>query len=266
MVIKNQSAALRLKNKAKSMTKINEQTTNHDQATEQSLSQSIFKNALGLAVFAFITAGVIVITQQLTTEKITLNIAQAKAKALYEITPKKSVDNDLLNDTLLLNQNNLQSLSTTRLLGAIEKDAEIFFAKKDNVTHTLIFPVSAPDGYTTAIKMLVGIKVDGSISGVRVVDHKETPGLGDKIEMKKSQWISNFQGKSLINPETDEWKVKKDGGQFDQFTGATITPRAVVNAVKNALLFYRENQSQIFHLKQQNDKKQNVQINKGEDQ
>ena len=111
---------------------------------------------------------------------------------------------------------------------------------------TLIVPAIAHDGYSGDISMIVGVKRDGSIAGVRVLLHKETPGLGDKIELKKHQWILNFNGKTLTVPVIEEWKVKKDGGVFDQFAGATITPRAVVGQVKRVLEFVAANEQSLF--------------------
>lgn len=219
-----------------------------EQQLTPTLGQSIFKNAIGLALFAFVTAGVIAIVQSNTKQTIIANIAQAQARALYEITPQNTLDNDLLSDTLAIGESMQSGDLNTDLLGPIGKDAKIYFAQKDNQTHTLLFPVVAPDGYTTNIQLLVGISIEGKIAGVRVIDHKETPGLGDKIELKKSPWVLSFNGTSLLAPETDNWKVKKDGGEFDSFTGATITPRAVINAVKNSLIFYQQNKQQIFNL------------------
>src|SRR5690606_4959952 len=98
-----------------------------------------------------------------------------------------------------------------------------------------LFNSVAPDGYSGEIRLLVGVRVDGSLSGVRVLSHKETPGLGDPIEVRHSDWITRFSGLSLENPPFERWKVRRDGGDFDQFTGATITPRAVVKATRNTL-------------------------------
>ncbi len=209
-----------------------------DQTT---LSQSIVKNALGLALFAMVTAGVIAVVQYNTKQQIIENIAQAQARALYEITPKNTLDNDLLRDKLDLTASHLRSTMNLNALGKLPSGASAHFAKKDGLVHTIIFPVISPNGYTTDIHMLVGIKLDGTLAGVRVVNHKETPGLGDKVEIKKSNWINDFAGKSLHNPNKDNWKVEKDGGQFDQFTGATITPRAVVGAVYQTLVFFDKN-------------------------
>lgn len=104
----------------------------------------------------------------------------------------------------------------------------------------------APDGYNGAIKLLVAVRTDGSLAGVRVVSHRETPGLGDPIDTDKSDWIFAFDGRSLDNPSEARWKVKRDGGDFDQFTGATITPRAVVKAVYQTLIFFERHKDRLF--------------------
>lgn len=94
--------------------------------------------------------------------------------------------------------------------------------------------------------MIVGVNRDGTIAGARVLSHKETPGLGDKVELSKSNWILGFDGRSLQNPQASQWKVKKDGGEFDQFTGATITPRAVVQQIKRVLEFVAAHETELF--------------------
>jgi len=221
---------------------------NETEQLEPTLAQSITKNAIGLALFAFVTAGVIALVQLNTKAQIKDNIAHAQARALYEITPKESVDNDILLNYINLNSEQARKNLHINHLGPIADDAKLYLAQKDGQTHTFLFPVTAPDGYTTHIQLLVGIKADGSLAGVRVVDHKETPGLGDKVELKKSKWILSFNGKSLINPEQENWKVKKDGGEFDSFTGATITPRAVVNAVKQALIMFDKDKTLLLQL------------------
>ena len=237
---------------------VEEQT---DDQGELTLLQSITKNAIGLALFALVTAGVIAVVKLSTAVQIQDNIAQAQAKALYEIVPETSVDNDLLNDVLPLNLDQIDKQLNLHLLGPIDNQANIHFARSNGKLHTLIFPVVAPDGYTTEIKLLVGIKLDGTLAGVRIVDHKETPGLGDKIELKKSDWVLSFNGKSLVNPDSEKWKVKKNGGEFDSFTGATITPRAVINAVKQTLTFYQDYQTAILELKKSYNQQQ---ANQGE--
>lgn len=112
--------------------------------------------------------------------------------------------------------------------------------------------VTAPDGYNGDIRLLIGINAAGSILGVRVISHRETPGLGDPIEAEKSDWIHGFKQKSLKTPQSSGWAVKKDGGEFDQFTGATISPRAVVRAVHTTLLYFKANKQALFVPKEPN--------------
>jgi len=223
---------------------------------EPTLIQAIIKNAIGLALFASITAGVIAIVQQSTKDTIKDNIAQAKAAALYEIVPAHLLNNDLLHDAIVLTHEDVKKQMNINLLGPIDDGATLHFARTDDKVHTFILPAVAPDGYTTAISLLVGVTINGDVTGVRIVDHKETPGLGDKVELKKSPWILSFNGTSLNSPDIDHWKVKKDGGDFDSFTGATITPRAVVDAVKRTLQFVQTYQHVLIELSAPKDKEQ----------
>lgn len=202
------------------------------------LLQSIRRNAIGLGLFALVTAGAIAVAKVATSERIERNIELAQARALNDIVAVGSYNNDLLHDTLAIDQRFNQ-----QLLGPLKASDKIHLARRDGEVTTVILPVVAPDGYTMEIRLLVGIHADGSIAGVRITEHRETPGLGDKIDLKKSPWVLDFNGKSLSNPAAERWAVKKDGGDFDQFTGATITPRAVVQAVKHAQLFFRQHQN-----------------------
>lgn len=201
------------------------------------LGQSIRQNTIGLSIFAVITAGVIAITQMETKERISENIKQAKAKALYQILPPETHDNELLEDTVLISDPNLV---------ADEGSTEAYIARLDGQAVAVILPTVAPDGYTGKIRSIVGIKSDGSVAGVRVLTHQETPGLGDKIEVKKSDWIHQFIDTSASQPTADQWAVKKDGGQFDQLTGATITPRAVVKSVHRALTYFNNHRDSLL--------------------
>lgn len=205
---------------------------------------SIRKNAIGLGIFALVTAGIVAAAHSLTADRIAYNIRMAQAKALNEIVPIGSYNNDLLADSLSLEE------FDTVLLGPVKDSDNINFARLNGAITTVLIPAVAADGYTQEIRILVGIKTDGSIAGVRVTEHRETPGLGDKIDLKKSPWILGFVGKSLTNPEESQWTVKKDGGDFDQFTGATITPRAVVKAVKRAQLFFIQYQDTLLNYNQ----------------
>lgn len=196
------------------------------------LGQSITRNAIGLALFAVITAGTIALTHAFTQERIQDQVRQAEAGALLEILPEDLHDNDLLQDTVNIGPSDKLGLKT---------EAQAHIARQDGAVTGIIVPAVAPNGYSGEIRMLVGIDDSGEILGVRVTQHRETPGLGDKVEPKKSGWIYSFNGKSLESIPSDQWAVVKDGGQFDQFTGATITPRAVVSAVHGALQYFEEN-------------------------
>jgi electron transport complex protein RnfG len=135
--------------------------------------------------------------------------------------------------------------SRARGLG-LDSEEHIYVARQDDTAIAVIIPVTAPDGYSGDIELIVGINGDGSVAGVRVLAHRETPGLGDKVELKKSGWILGFDGKSLADPLPDYWKVKKDRGVFDQFTGATITPRAVTAAVRRSLEYFNEHRERLL--------------------
>jgi electron transport complex protein RnfG len=203
------------------------------------LGQSISKNSFILAAFAVFTAGALALTNLGTQERIAAAERAAQQRALFEIIPLQDHDNDLLNDTIPVPDSAWEPLGA----GA---DSKIYRARRGNEITALIIPATAHDGYSGDISMIIGVKRDGSIAGVRVLLHKETPGLGDKIELKKHQWILSFNDKNLNVPVIVEWKVKKDGGVFDQFAGATITPRAVVGQVKRVLEFVAANQQNLF--------------------
>ncbi len=200
------------------------------------ISRSMLKNALVLGLFAIATVGSVAILQQATAERIAKAEREAQVRALSEILPQGSYDNHLLDNSLDLHD---------PLLGS-KSPQTAYIALKDGQPSAIILRTTAPDGYSGAIHLLIGIQANGQLAGVRVLSHKETPGLGDKIELAKSAWIRSFDGKSLTNPSEEGWAVKKDRGEFDQFAGATITPRAVVKAVHKALQFFDANRQQLF--------------------
>lgn len=204
------------------------------------LTQSISKNSLILTAFAVFTAGVLAVTFQSTKTKIAAEERKAAQRALLEIIPAEEHDNDLLADTWPIPTALLPKLG---LMSA----SDIHIARSNGQPVAVIIPTTTHDGYSGDIKMIVGIHINGNIAGVRTLAHKETPGLGDKIDIKKSPWILSFNGKSLTQPTIDSWKVKKDGGVFDQFTGATITPRATVRQIKKALVFFQTYRAEILN-------------------
>ena len=200
---------------------------------------SILRNSLILGLFAMATVGLIAITQQGTAERISEAQRRVQLSALNEIIPHDQHDNDLLADSFTIDDRQYLSLTSTQ---------DAYRARNDGAVSAVILPVVAPDGYSGRIELLVGIDADGSIAGVRSVNHRETPGLGDRIDTTKSQWVLDFNGKSLSMPIPEQWAVKKDGGQFDQFAGATITPRAVVKAVYQALNYFDEHRASLLQL------------------
>ena len=205
--------------------------------------QSVRQNAVALASFALITALLLSSINNLTADRIAHAERVAAQKALLEIVPPNRHDNDLLLDTRPIPE------QFWSLLG-LDDGGDIYIARSNNTPIAAIIPTVSPDGYSGNIAMIVGVNVDGSIAGVRVVDHRETPGLGDKIELRKSNWILDFNGHSLKNTPTSAWAVKKNGGAFDQFTGATITPRAVINQLVNTLKYFEQDKSRLLALDQ----------------
>ncbi len=202
------------------------------------LGVSITRNSVLLAIFAAITTVLIVGTYLLTKERIALEKRRAEEKALLEIVPREVHDNSMLDDTL--------AVGPEAAGLALEEERQIHFARRGGHITTAIIPVVAPDGYTGPIELIVGVNADGTVAGVRALSHRETPGLGDRIDMKKSDWMLEFNGRSLDNPGLSGWAVKKDRGVFDQFTGATITPRAVVAATLRALQYADANRGRLF--------------------
>lgn len=197
---------------------------------------AITKNAVILGLFAIGTAATLAITNEATLDQVRCNKQQALMTSLNQVMPHHQHDNDLLADRITVND---------PLLGRSEQ--HLYRARLNGENSGAVLEATAPDGYGGAIALIVGVDTQGQVQGVRVVPpHNETPGLGDSIETKKSDWILGFNGHSLGNPEAAGWAVKKDGGEFDSFTGATITPRAVVGAVHRALLYFSANQNHVF--------------------
>lgn len=197
----------------------------------------ILRVGLILAVFAIGSSSFVVLTEGATHDKILENERETLLNAINAVIPQDRYNNEILSDTLILGSN--------KLLGTKEISTA-YRARNNGEPVAVAFTAIAPNGYNGKIHLLVGISFEGELTGVRVIKHKETPGLGDKIDIKKADWILGFNGLSLSNPDESMWKVKKDGGEFDQFTGATITPRAIVTAVKKALLYFDKRRDELF--------------------
>ncbi|OOZ38330.1 hypothetical protein BOW53_15910 [Solemya pervernicosa gill symbiont] len=205
----------------------------------------LFRHIIGtmllLALFAVVGTGLVALTHAGTQERIAANEREALLKSIHALIPPSSHDNDIFTDTVAV---------IDPLLGNDEPHTAYRARSGAQAVAVVLTPI-APDGYNGTIKLLVAINHDSTLAGVRILSHRETPGLGDGIEVERSDWVLGFNSRSLSDPAIKQWGVKKDGGAFDQFTGATITPRAVVNAVKQSLLYFRDHRDTLFALPQQ---------------
>jgi electron transport complex protein RnfG len=217
--------------------------------TNTSKAPAAVKMAIRTAVILFIF--VIVFTAFLsgaylwTKPALEASAAEEKMKLISEVLPRSAYDNDLLKDTL--------EIAPSATLG-LDEPSTVYRARKGGQASAVVLEAVAPDGYSGKIRLLVAINLDGTLAGVRVTQHKETPGLGDYIEPKKDKnkarpWITQFNGLSLATVSDREWKVKKDGGRFDSVVGATVTPRAIIKAVHKVTQYVAENREQLYATK-----------------
>lgn len=200
------------------------------------------RTALTLFVFVIIFTGLLSGAYTWTKPAIEASAAEEKMKLVNEVLPSSEYDNKLLEDTL--------TLPVTKELG-LDESSILYRARKHGEPVALIFEAIAPDCYAGKVKLLIALRQNGQVAGVRVTQHKETPGLGDYIEPKKDKnkehpWITQFTGMSLADVTEKDWKVKKDGGRIDYHAGATITPRAVSKAVFKAVQWATANRDQLF--------------------
>jgi electron transport complex protein RnfG len=193
--------------------------------------------ALNMLVFAVIGTAVLASVFFLTRDRIRQSVETEKLKLISQIVPSTLYDNDIIKDAL--------KIAPDPMLGTTD-DTTAYRARLHGEPSAVVLEAVAPDGYSGKINLILSVRPSGEVAGVRVVSHKETPGLGDYIELPKSPWIKVFDGKSNAVYKDDDWKVKKDGGQFDYMAGATITPRAVIKAVHKALLYFAANRDRLF--------------------
>ena len=196
----------------------------------EAIREKIGYQPLLLGVFALLASGALAWASNATGGAIAAAEAKDLRDSLSEVLPQGMADNDFLKDTIDLDNKG--------------KTVTIYRARQGGVVKAALFKV-AERGYAADIQVLMAVDSEGRTLGVRVLKHAETPGLGDKIEIRKDKWITDFDGKSLGDPAPEKWGVKKDSGVFDQFAGATITPRAVVKAVKGGLEFFAAHKSEI---------------------
>lgn len=198
-------------------------------------SRNALRTGIILFVFAFVGTAILAFTHQSTEPTIARGQQAAKLALLSQVLPAALYDNDVLSDQ--------HSVPPDDLLGT-RKASSVWLARRGGQFSGVVLEATAPDGYSGEIALLIGIDANGNVTGVRVTAHRETPGLGDYVDRAKSPWIDQFAGKSLTNPPPKHWKVVKDGGTFDARTGATITPRAVVRAVKGALEYFAQHRAE----------------------
>ncbi len=192
---------------------------------------------LSLVLLAALGAALIAATDQLTRKRVAENEAAQIMKVLGALLPEGGYDNSPHLDLITLTGAELPGSNAV---------LPVYRARLAGEPVTAILTMMAPDGYVGSIRLLVGIRADGTISGVRALEHRETPGLGDRIETARSDWIRMFDGHSIEDPPPAVWLTRRDGGDFDQISGATVTSRAVIEAVRDALIYFAENQDMLF--------------------
>jgi electron transport complex protein RnfG len=208
--------------------------------------QTIIKTGTTLAVIAAICTTLVPATYQLTRERIVANdkamLEQALQPALAGIFYEGGVSESRL---VMLPPHDLPGSDAALIYRVYAQDKPV----------AALFAVTARDGFSGVIRILVGVEFDGTITGVRILQHRETPGLGDKIESTRSDWIFQFDGRSMGNPEVTGWAIRNDGGEFDQLTGASVTPRAVIGAIRDTLLYVAEHRDEVFAAESTEDNK-----------
>ena len=197
---------------------------------------AIRKNGLTLAIFACATTGLVALTQYLTKDQIKVQEQKQLLSVLNQVIPENMHDNALTQACTMVTS---PDLGTLRAMPA-------YLATKNGEPTAIAIESIAPDGYNGEIKVITGIDNQGNILGTRVLNHQETPGLGDKIDLRVTDWILSYTGKQVTENNWNSWKVRKDGGDFDQFTGATITPRAVVKVVRNTVNYVNQSREDIL--------------------
>jgi electron transport complex protein RnfG len=200
------------------------------------------KPVVTLVLLAAALTAIIALVAGITRERIAHNEQAWITQRLDALVPPAMHDNDLLADSI--------AVTSPDLLGSAQP-VRIYRARRGGAPVAAVIRSIAPDGYRGPIELLVAIGQDSRLIGVQVIRHNETPGLGDAFESRDVHWLDRFRGRSLTDPPTQRWTVRRDGGDFDAFTGATITPRAIVKAVRNTLDYYQRNSKQIFELPSQ---------------
>ncbi|QIR16174.1 electron transport complex subunit RsxG [Shewanella aestuarii] len=196
----------------------------------------MLKNGALLGLFALLCTGLVAIVNGLTKDTIAQQELAELTQTLTQVIPMQYQDNLLVDNCVAIN--------SPTLLGS-KDDLSAYIAIKDGAPKAIAIQMIAPDGYNGEIKLIMGVDNHNQVLGIRTLSHQETPGLGDKIDLRKSDWVLSFTNK-VWQKNNQAWHVKKDGGEFDQFTGATITPRAYVKAIRNGLVFIDQNRKDLY--------------------
>lgn len=204
---------------------------------ETVIKPSLWRGGIVLGVLAALATALVATTHHYTQPLIKANEQAYLERSLKPVLGGIAYENEITKSLL--------TLPVPHGLPGKET-AQIYRIYADGEPAAALFIVSARDGFAGPIKLLIGVKIDGTITSVRVLQHKETPGLGDKIESGKSDWLLQFDARSLSAPGTDRWLIERDGGDFDQLTGASVTPRAIIKAIKETLLYFEANSADIF--------------------
>ncbi|MCH8136865.1 MAG: electron transport complex subunit RsxG [Proteobacteria bacterium] len=198
---------------------------------------AVLKSGVTLAVIAAVCVALVATTYSLTSERIAANekawLEKSLEPALAGLTFEGSVSGSML---VVRAPHDLPG----------PDDVIIYRVYADDLPVAALFAVTARDGYAGAIRVLIGIEYDGTVTGIRILEHRETPGLGDKIVASRSDWVFQFDGRSLGDPGLKQWSIRRDGGEFDQLTGASVTPRAVIKVTKETLIYFAAHRDEIF--------------------
>jgi electron transport complex protein RnfG len=198
---------------------------------------AIARSGATLATIAALCTALVAFTYELTDERIAANRQAWLEQNLQPALSGLAYDGSIGDSRVTIR-------SPHALPGSADALAYRIYARGEPVA--VLFAVSARDGYAGPIRLLVGIDMDGRLTGIHVLEHRETPGLGDLVETSKSGWAQQFKGRSIGDPVAAGWAIRRDGGTFDQLTGASVTPRAIVKAVHETLEYFAENREALF--------------------
>ncbi|MDX1570457.1 MAG: electron transport complex subunit RsxG [Xanthomonadales bacterium] len=194
-------------------------------------------SGIRLGLVAALAVAALAAVFNLTRGPIAEQERQAELASLNAALPADLYDNDILADSI--------EVVAPEFLGNAQPH-KVYRGRKNGEPSALAIRATAPDGYNGPIELLIGLRANGELTGVRVISHRETPGIGDKIDLRVTDWLLSFDGRSLGDPPAERWTVAPDGGAFEAFSGATITPRAVVKQVRRTLEYYSENRESLF--------------------